>query len=273
MSKILLIQELFHSHDNMARDFSGVNQTIQFGSLFQNVSVFSISVWVQLDVINVDQSVIATFRNGSTGFMLFFDDIGISANDVWSFVVADSGNTGTVRLECSASSGTTNLTHLYAEFTATTTGGFRVFINGVADANSPANTTGGNGDDSGGSGNSLTLGCDSTGTTRDLNGRIAEVGIWTRTLGDSEIAGLAKGYSPLFYPQSLDFYSPLIGNFSPEVDLIGASAGTVTGATKFTHPRIIYPSPKQLLYIKTVVAPGGNVIKDVINSGIIPFAR
>jgi hypothetical protein len=80
------------------------------------------------------------------------------------------------------------------------------------------------------------------------SGRIAEAAIWDVALSDVEVALLAKGYSPLFVrPASLTLYAPLLGNYSPEIDLIGARSLTVTGATKADHPRVFMPPPPLVL--------------------------
>jgi hypothetical protein len=74
------------------------------------------------------------------------------------------------------------------------------------------------------------------------DGLLAEAGIWNVALSDEEAAILAKGYSPLLVrPASLVAYWPLIGRYSPEIDIKGGYALTVSGATVGDHPRIIYP--------------------------------
>lgn len=76
-----------------------------------------------------------------------------------------------------------------------------------------------------------------------FDGRISEFAIWkNRALGAGEANSLGKRFSPLHYPQNLVFYSTLVGKNSPEIDIIQGKSGTVTGATAFSHPRIIYPT-------------------------------
>lgn len=89
------------------------------------------------------------------------------------------------------------------------------------------------------------IGCvlDGSGNpTEFFEGLIAEVAKWNRELSDTEITALGKGFSPLFFLNSLEFYAPLIGNNSPEINYLSSVTGTVTEATKAPHPRIIYPS-------------------------------
>ena len=79
--------------------------------------------------------------------------------------------------------------------------------------------------------------------TPDLffTGSLAEFAIWTRALTAAEAAILGDGFSPLFIPNSLRNYLPIIGRASPEPELRQSSNGTVTGTTYLAHPRIIYP--------------------------------
>lgn len=75
-------------------------------------------------------------------------------------------------------------------------------------------------------------------------GSLAEVGIWNAALTDAEIAALATGLSPLsIRPASLIGYWPLIGNNSPENNLVSnTSKMTLVGAPSASaHPRLLYP--------------------------------
>ena len=76
-----------------------------------------------------------------------------------------------------------------------------------------------------------------------FSGRLAEAALWFAQLTDAEVAALAAGYSPLMVrPQSLGAYWPLIGNLSPEIDIVGGYDMTLQNApTKAAHPPIIYP--------------------------------
>lgn len=77
------------------------------------------------------------------------------------------------------------------------------------------------------------------------DGSIAEAAIWTAALDAAEIASLAAGVSPLMVrPTSLLCYWPLIGQYSPEIELRSRVELTLTnGPTASSHPLIIYPSP------------------------------
>ena len=71
----------------------------------------------------------------------------------------------------------------------------------------------------------------------NLNGDLAEVGIWNAALTAAEIASLAKGMTcDKVRPQSLVFYAPLIRNLQ---DVRGGL--TITNhntATVANHPRV-----------------------------------
>lgn len=118
--------------------------------------------------------------------------------------------------------------------------GAQIWIDGAEVTNSPYSTSGlaNFGVDP----NTINFGQSGVGG-RDRTGSLAEGAFWNRILSDAEIIILSKGFSPLFIPNGLYFYAPLIGRADPEVDLVGAISGTVTGATQFAHPRIIYPVP------------------------------
>jgi hypothetical protein len=80
-----------------------------------------------------------------------------------------------------------------------------------------------------------------------VDGLIAEAGMWNVALTDDEVAILAKGVSPqLVRPGNLVAYWPLIGRYSPEIDLVGGYNLTVDGAVVENHPRILYPSIQNL---------------------------
>lgn len=83
-------------------------------------------------------------------------------------------------------------------------------------------------------------------------GKIAEFGIWNRILTPTEAAILGKGFSPLFIPNGLVFYAPLVRNTQ---DIRSGRTGTVTNAVVFPHPLIIYPSPSYGRRYTTATTP------------------
>lgn len=79
-------------------------------------------------------------------------------------------------------------------------------------------------------------------------GVLAEAAIWDTVLSAADVAILADGYAPTFVkPANLLSYWPLFGRASTEPDVWGSYPLTVgAGATQSAHPRIIYPSSRQL---------------------------
>lgn len=91
-----------------------------------------------------------------------------------------------------------------------------------------------------------------------FNGLEAEWGVWNVALSDLEFMILAAGISPLLVrPDALVFYAPLMGAYSPEIDLIGHRDLTVTGATAAVHPPISrYGGPRILKATGTTIVLG-----------------
>ena len=106
-----------------------------------------------------------------------------------------------------------------------------------------------------------------------FSGMLAEIAVWDVALAAGDVVQLADGFSPLFVrPESLVFYCPIIGSFSPEIDLIGGRNMTVTGATKAAHPRVFYPALTQRFEFGAA-APPTTALVDMIGRGVVPFAR
>ena len=80
-----------------------------------------------------------------------------------------------------------------------------------------------------------------SGTSIQWDGPVAEIGIWTSALSAADFAALHKGVSPLLIqPQSLAIYIPMIGKYSPEIDIVGGLSGTITGTiATLSHPLVI----------------------------------
>lgn len=77
------------------------------------------------------------------------------------------------------------------------------------------------------------------------SGRMAEVALWPGIILPSDaIKSLAYGYEPkLIKLPSLGWYWPLMGNASPEIELIKGNNATVTGTSYIQHPTTLSPSP------------------------------
>lgn len=114
--------------------------------------------------------------------------------------------------------------------------------------------SGGDGTGSVDNGNTLLIGAGRGGSDTIESwgeGTFAEFAIFRRLLTASEKAILAAGYSPLFLNPGPDYYQPLHGSNSPETDYISGDSMTVTGAVQAAHPRIIYPTSKQIRWFSS----------------------
>lgn len=84
----------------------------------------------------------------------------------------------------------------------------------------------------------ISIGAGHDGSYEYWDGKIAEFAIWNRVLTAAEATILGKGFSPLFIPNGLVFYAPLVRGAK---DLKSGNSGTIVNAVVFPHPRIIYP--------------------------------
>lgn len=107
--------------------------------------------------------------------------------------------------------------------------------------------------------------------TNYFSGDIAEAAIWDVALSDAEVAllGAASGPSAmLFRPASLRFYCPIIGKYSPEIDIIEGRGMTVTGAVASAHPRVFYPD-SPMISMPPAAAPPAGVVGPLIGGRLI----
>lgn len=96
-------------------------------------------------------------------------------------------------------------------------------------------------------------------STKGWAGRIAEVGIWNRILSAGEIAALAAGYAPSFFPRGLVLYRDLIRELTTRPGY--GSVLTNTSVTVGLHdvPGIIYPSRPHSITVPAAVGGGGDI--------------
>lgn len=111
-----------------------------------------------------------------------------------------------------------------------------------------------------------------------MDGRIAEVAMWSAGLTVGEAAILAAGYSPLFVrPQNLVAYWPLIRDVAGDGtgndnDIVGNNViAPFNTPTIGTHPRVIKPHGIWTPHKGVAAAPtGGQVIRIIMSKLIIP---
>lgn len=105
---------------------------------------------------------------------------------------------------------------------------------------------------------------------RHFSGRLAEIGIWDVVLTDAQVLVLANGVSPLMVePESLIAYWPLLGRYSPEIDLVGGFDMAVTGATAADHTRVFYPARSRL----SPFAPTGDINTEAKRKSVAGIKR
>lgn len=98
-----------------------------------------------------------------------------------------------------------------------------------------------------------------------VDGRLAEFAIWSAVPSAGDLASLAAGVSPsCVLPSSLTDYLPLIGRTSPEPNLRGGTAGTLTGTSQAEHPRVYYPGRRRTVFVP---GAGGNTAYTASLSG------
>lgn len=215
----------------MARDFNGSSDNLNRGVVSTVTNNFTLCAWVNSDDVTLGQGILTNGYDGGAGTGW---RIRINASVplfTFGFVMSITGTT-------TLSNGT-----WYHILGVRDAGTSRLYLNGTSEGgtnasapNVPATY--------------FRVGCNvSSGGVNSafFNGRIAEAAIWERALTTAEIAALAAGCSPLFFPGSRKFYAPLIGNTSPEPDIVGGANLTVSGTTAASHPRIIYPAKVQTI--------------------------
>lgn len=191
---------------------------------------FTFAAWVRPTAVASYQAVLSISQNvGSANYHALYlnPSAGVSA-----YSLAGGGTTG------EATSGGTMTAnawaHVAAVFSATTNR--RAYLNGTGGT---ANTTTVNP-----GGLDITqIGTLWTGTN-PATADVGEAVIYGAALTDADLASLAAGVSPLLVrPDALVAYYPLLGQFSPEIDLVGRNELTLNNApAAAAHCRIIYPA-------------------------------
>jgi len=244
----------------MARDFDGVNDNIDFGGIdvIDDATTLTCSVWVINDALTADMNIVANTSITTDGFRLYFDDVGSVSGrtNVYNIYVAETVAAGSSnnRVESATNSALQDTwQHICFSAEVGSATGLELWIDGVEDANSPSSLSALGNLGSAATNEGTRLG-ETPGGGADRNGKLAEVAFWNRILTDAEKVILSKGFSPLFIPNGLIFYAPLIGRGSAEPDIKGGKSGTLAGTANFAHPRIIYPSAQEIRRFTTTPA-------------------
>ena len=210
----------------MAYDFNGSNQKLTLASAPVSVSPLTMACWFNSDSATAAQRLIHLY--GSFGNNYF--DLGIRGDLAGDPVAAIVNNTsGNVEIVSTTSGYTVNTWH-HACGVFTNSNSRTAYIDGGSSATGTLSST------PLFPSNAMQIGGFSTGI-QYMNGRMAEVGIWSAALTEQEIKSLAAGMTcDKVRPQSLVFYAPLVR------ELIDAKGGlTITnnnGATVANHTRV-----------------------------------
>jgi hypothetical protein len=228
----------------MAYDFNGTSDDIVFGADTYSIggtSNFSASVWFKLDTDTGWRSIFSKTDNsgGDPPGEIFFK---FSRNDGDDVFFAEAGYSGgKAELTLSA---TTDLSVHHAAMTWDTST-YRGYLDGTEQDTVVNGSAKVNPNDV-----PVMIGIDWTAAHAEGEhwpGLVGECAIWTRTLSASEVAGLAKGFSALFYSQNLVFYAPLIRHSGTAFSIIGGYSATINGAVVVPHFPIIYPASPQII--------------------------
>lgn len=213
----------------MARDFeTGSSDYGENTSAVLTAMPITIAAWVKPESVSLNHYILSLGVNaGNSAFNLKIDnDDTVRAQSTLSgaSVAAATSTTVTAGTWC----------HAAAVFASATSRS--AYLNGGGKGtNTTSNTPAGI--------NRTTLGCRwDTSRSNFFDGLIAEAAIWSAALADDDIAALAKGVSPLLVrPEVIEAYWPLIGNYSPEIDLVGGFSFTLSGTATADHCRVAYP--------------------------------
>lgn len=187
---------------NYALDFDGTNDYTNHGDNldFEKDEAFSISVWFKFDsTVAAAQTFVSKFNSGTAARKGYL--IGKSSGNLW-FTLGDS-NYVRITVATSGVSLDTNWHHFVATYDGSATAaGVTLYYDGsptsltvVTDALSSGTTE-----------NALELkfGNDDA-LAYDMNGKVDEVGIWSRELSSGEVTSLYNSGSGIQYPFSTGY--------------------------------------------------------------------
>ena len=245
----------------MARDFiPGSTQSMDVDSTPVTAAPFTIAAWIQSDH-NFESTIFFVGDKDVAAHYWFLSLVDAGAGeDLLSFGAAAGG--AEVTAEVTASFTDDGWHHVCGVETSATSRA--AYLDG---ANKGTNAT--SREPAGADRISIGRKGDSTPTAY-MDGFIAEVAVWNVALSDADVALLAKTTSPfLVVPQSLVFYAPLIGRYSPEIDIRGGANLTLSASAPAVaaHPRIYNMSRPLLSKIVSPVAAGGIPFRTLMGVG------
>lgn len=235
----------------MARDFesSGANQYLSIDSASVSAYPFSFSCW-----INVESQVanMAPFWIGDKDVTNNYHWISLAGGNLY----IESRNTSLTGASVSYTPSNGTWAFIAGVWASATSR--KIYLNGSS------TTAEGTTSVLFGSADRMTIGrAGDSSPDRYFDGLIAEAGFWDIALTTAEIDSLAKGFSPLcIRTASLLNYWNLLGNNSPETDIVGGFNLTLAGTPAVApHPRIIYPSLSQIRRFTTASTPPASTLR------------
>jgi len=209
-----------------SRQFDGTSQYVSVATAPVTALPMTIAAWVYADSTAAAMSIGMVGSAASTRCQIGFGSGGLPN--------AVTATTGGASVQAQSVTGLSANTwhHIVGTFTSSTDR--KVFANGAQVGSNTSSSTIGTLD-------RVLVGARVNSSAVGLYwaGRIAEFAVWDITLSAADIASLAAGARPnRVRPGALRLYLPLVGQASPEQNLIGLS-GTLTNApTQVSHPRI-----------------------------------
>lgn len=201
---------------------SGSGNWVDAGDInaFDSLTSMSVCSWVYPTNNTIDGGIVnKTYDSSTDGFLLFLDTSGVGGSKLYSFFIADSASTANTRIESAANSAVTGAwTHICGTFTAGSSTGLRMYINGSEVAGSPVSTTSISGIDAGP--RHFYIGSRDLGIT-PFTGNIDEVRVYNRVLSSSDVTEL---------------YNETSQNYGTTVATIAGSTSRVTCSGPFTAP-------------------------------------
>jgi hypothetical protein len=234
ISKMLASGQFANNAGVGSRDFNGTTNRIDWANV-DNLAgdPLTISYWIYYDAVAHNSYAVCMHNSGET--------YGITANSATatSLTLIRLGSTGYIW----DATGLSSLVGAWHHVLITSNGGLlagsvAIYLDGVSRTVSFTNGSGAETAHTG----SWSIGGRISDDARNVDGKMAQVAVWSRVLSAGEIANLAAGHAPSTIPSGMIFY--FAGNTSSLVASPGGT-GTADGTTQLTGvgngPTIYYP--------------------------------
>lgn len=229
----------------MARDFSeGSTQYLYAASAPATAVPVTMACWFNPDTVSNQDVLICLVQDSSPWAQFSLRARGDLAYDYINAMAYNGATAGAAKSTSGFSASTWQ--HACGVFVSSTSR--YAYLNGGNKGSNTTNVTPSGID-------SVFLGAIRTGAPDgNLEGSLADVGIWTAALTDDEVLMLAKGLSPLMVrPGSLVFYARLIR--TEDWDMVGGiSLTAVNSPGVVAHPFLLFPS-RQVVPVAGLVPP------------------